>query len=243
VRSWLTLALGVLIGQWLMFGAVESPASLHDLGKAAWDRHDYVEAARLWSRAAALQPDSATLQYLRANALARLGHRLSAAEGYQLALLLEPGPPLAMQVERALADLDAGLSALPAMTTAIPLEAARGVWVARLLVNRTEPARFLVDTGASVTVLSPRLAAAVGITPPRTSQRTELETLSGRAGGPMVTIPSLLVGTLDVPDVSAVIYDPGFGVDGILGNTVLGRFMVTIDADRQTLELRGAPRP
>jgi clan AA aspartic protease (TIGR02281 family) len=240
VRSWLTLALGVVIGQWLAFGGLPSAAGLHIRGMEAWDRHDYVEAARFWSRAAALQPDSAVFQYLRANALARLGHRRSAAEGYQLALLLEPGPPLARELEQALAQLDTAELAAPSPDTVVPLEAARGVWVTRLSLNGGSPSRFLVDTGASVTVISPGLASAVGLAPSAQASQVELETLSGRASGPTVSIPSLRVGGIELRDVPAVIHEPGFGVDGILGNTVLARFTVTIDADRRLLSLRPA---
>ncbi|MBI2218698.1 MAG: aspartyl protease family protein [Candidatus Rokubacteria bacterium] len=242
MRSWLTLALGVIIGQWLAFGGAPSPVVLHRLGKDAWNRRDYVEAVRFWSRAAALQPDNAALQYLRANALARLGHRQSAAEGYQIALLLEPAPPLARELEQALEQLGAGDAAFPAMQTVVPLEAARGVWVMRASLNGAPPARFLVDTGASVTVISPALAAAVGVQATGEPPRLELETLSGRAEGPTINIRSFRLGGIELNDVAAVIYAPGFGVDGILGNTVLARFTVTIDADRQLLALRASRR-
>jgi clan AA aspartic protease (TIGR02281 family) len=245
VRRWLTLALGVLTGQWLAFSGVESPASHHGLARQAWERHDYVEAVRSWSRAASLQPDNPTFHFLRANALARLGHRTSAAEAYQVALLLEPGRPLAQQVEQALIDLDGGVSALAARDTVLPLEAARGVWVARATFGDTRSARLLVDTGASVTVISPQLAAALGLSAAHDPTPIELETLTGRAAGPATTVPSLTLGGLELRDIPAVIYDPGFGVDGILGNTVLGRFTVTLDADRRILHLRsggaGAP--
>jgi hypothetical protein len=241
VRPWLTLALGVLTGQWLAFSGVESPASHHGVAWKAWERHDYVEAARSWSRAASLRPDNPTFHFLRANALARLGHRSSAAEAYQVALLLEPGPPLARQVEQALVDLDGGGSALAAPDTVLPLEAARGVWVARASFGDSRSARLLVDTGASVTVISPQLAAALGVSAHEPTP-IELETLTGRAAGPATVVPSLTLGGLELRHVPVVIYDPGFGVDGILGNTVLGRFTVTLDADRRVLHLRGGRR-
>ena len=36
----------------------------------------------------------------------------------------------------------------------------------------------------------------------------------------------------------AVVHDPGLELDGILGNSFLGRFVVTLDADRRLLHLK-----
>jgi hypothetical protein len=46
------------------------------------------------------------------------------------------------------------------------------------------------------------------------------------------------VGDLEMRDAPVVIHDPGSGFDGILGNTFLGRYRVTVDADRRQLQLR-----
>jgi Flp pilus assembly protein TadD len=69
---------GVVVGQWLVFGATLSPADLHSRAAAAYDRRDYVEALRLWSQAVSLQPAEARFHYLRGQALANLGMRTSA---------------------------------------------------------------------------------------------------------------------------------------------------------------------
>ncbi|MCL6636346.1 MAG: PD-(D/E)XK nuclease family protein [Alicyclobacillus sp.] len=52
--------LGILIGQWLAFGAHPSPADLYSAGHAAWQRHDYGQALRLWSHGTALQQPERT---------------------------------------------------------------------------------------------------------------------------------------------------------------------------------------
>src|SRR2546428_7404880 len=38
MRRCLTLVVGILIGQWLTFGATPSPADLYSVGLAAWER-------------------------------------------------------------------------------------------------------------------------------------------------------------------------------------------------------------
>jgi len=48
---------------------------------------------------------------------------------------------------------------------------------------------------------------------------------------------SLKVGSAELHDVPVVLHDPGPGIDGILGNTVLRRYRVTVDGDRRLLHL------
>src|SRR6267143_5061031 len=94
---------GVLVGQWLVFGGALSPADLHIRASAAWKQRDYPEALRLWSQAVSLQPGNAELHYLRGRALAALGLRASAADAFQVTLLLEPRSTLAREAMDGLA--------------------------------------------------------------------------------------------------------------------------------------------
>lgn len=241
MRRWVSLAVGVVIGQWLAFGGLESPAAIHTMGMVAWERQDYAEAARLWSVAASLQPDNPTFHYLRATALARLGHRRSAADAYETALLFASPETLVRRVQGDLARLEP--PRLEASETTVTLEPARGVWIAPVTLNGRRTARFLVDTGASVTVLSPGLAERAGVRASAEAARVEMTTIAGPAGGPTATIDSLTVGDVELRGVPAVIHDPGLGVEGILGNSVLGQFTMTLDPDRRLLHLRPFARP
>ena len=60
--------LGVVIGQWLAFGPVVSPADYHIRAQRAWHGEDYLEAMQLWSHAVALQPADPNFHYLRGTA-------------------------------------------------------------------------------------------------------------------------------------------------------------------------------
>jgi predicted aspartyl protease len=233
----LTLALGVLIGQWLAFGAVPSPAAMYSLGLAAAQRHDDAEALRIWSRAVSLHPDNASFHYRRAEALAALGHRQSAAEAYRLALRLDPPYPLAALVRDGLQRLDATTRA-GAFETVVPLEEARGVWIVAVVLNGSRPARFLVDTGSSVTLISPALGSTLGLGGQApTRDPVELQTLSGLTTGSPGRLASLKVGGAELHDVPVVLHDPGPGIDGILGNTVLRRYRLKLDGDQRLLHL------
>ena len=236
MRRVLTFVLGVVIGQWLVFGAVASPADYHIRAQRAWQARDYLEAMQLWSQAAALQPADPTFHYYRGTALARLGLKLSAIDAFQMALLLEPPPQLARLVLQEMARLNqAGVTV---QETTVPLEHGLGVWIARVILNDSRTGRFLVDTGSSVTVLSPALAADLGIAGGADGSPVELQTLGGRTAGAPAIVGSLRVGTLELRDAPVVLHDPGPGLDGILGNTFLSRYQVTVVGDRRQLHLR-----
>jgi clan AA aspartic protease (TIGR02281 family) len=237
VRRILTFALGVVIGQWLAFGSAVSPAEYHVRAQRAWHGQDYVEAMQQWSHAVALQPADPAFHYLRGTALARLGLKVSALDAFQTALLLEPAPALTRQVLEDIAGLTRATPAEP-HETVVPLEHGLGVWIAQVVVNGGRPARFLVDTGSSVTLISPRLAADLGIARDPGHTTVELSTLGGRTTGAPATLASLRVGDLELTDAPVVLHDPGPGLDGILGNTFLSRYRVTVDADRRLLQLR-----
>src|SRR5262249_4094322 len=162
MRRCLTLVVGILIGQWLAFGAHPSPADLHTVGLAAWQRGDYPEALRLWSHGTALQPGDAVLHFWRASALARLGQRHAAADAFRLALVLDPPGSVAALARRELASLDAAATESTEGETAVPVEPSRGVRPTSVVVNGDRPARFLVHTGSSGTPISPALAGRTG---------------------------------------------------------------------------------
>jgi clan AA aspartic protease (TIGR02281 family) len=237
MRRIVTLALGMVIGQWLAFGPSVSPAEYHVRAQRAWRAEDYLEAMQQWSHAVALQPTDPTAHYLRGTALARLGLRASALDAFQMALRLEPAPVLARRVLDDMARLTA-VSGAPARETTVPLEPGAGVWITQVVLNAARPARFLVDTGSSVTVVSPRLAADLGIVAAADSRTVELDTIGGRTGGASAILASLRVGDLELREAPVVLHDPGFDVDGILGNTFLNRYRVTLDADQRQLQLR-----
>ena len=231
---------GVVVGQWLVFGSALSPADLHSRAAAAYDRRDYVEALRLWSQAVALQPAEARFHYLRGQALAHLGMRTSAADAFQVSLLLEPSSEVAR-------DAIAGLAGLASVTAPdgdvlVGMEQGVGVWIVPIVINGVHQGRFLLDTGSSVVVVAPAFAASIPLTG-GDREAVELQTLGGRTRGAAATVTSLRVGTAELQDLPVVIHDPGPGLDGILGNTFLSHYRLTVDADRRQLTLRPLARP
>lgn len=238
MRRGLVLAVGILIGQWLAFGSRPSPAPLYTAGLAAWQRGDAAGALQWWSQAASLEPADPVLHYRRATALARLGQAHAAADAYRLTLLLDPPADVDRLAREGLARLDADRARPGPRETTVPVEPARGVWLAAVVLNGHHPARFLVDTGSGVTMVSPALAGRLGLVPALPHQVIELHTVGGPTVGAVARLASLRLGGLEQHDVPVVIHDPGPRLDGILGNSFLGRYRLTLDADRRLLHLQ-----
>jgi aspartyl protease family protein len=110
--------------------------------------------------------------------------------------------------------------------------------VAIVTINGTHEGRFLVDTGSSVTIVSPGAARMLGLPVVQDGDAIELQTLAGKTAGRRATLRSLGMGDVELRDIPVVVHDAGPGLDGILGNSVLGRYRVTLDADRRLLHLR-----
>jgi clan AA aspartic protease (TIGR02281 family) len=96
--------------------------------------------------------------------------------------------------------------------------------------------RFILDTGASITAISPRVLDRLRNVRARGS--VGLETANGRVEAPLVTITGLDVSGARVNDLDVVVLDSLSGYDGLLGLSFLDNFNMTLDRNRNELTLR-----
>lgn len=216
----------------------------NEAGKAAYARGDYAAAEHLFARAIERQPREPLFHYHRAVALTQLGRWPEALQAYEATLALKPPADIA-------AAASAGLRALIPLlksrrptsvtedTISVPLAGAGGVWFAEVTLNDSHTTWFMVDTGATLCVLSPELADSLGIRPAPDARIVNLKTANGRTSGPLVLIPSIRLGEAEAKNVAAVILESaGLREGGILGNTFLSRYVVTLDSEKRVLNLR-----
>ncbi|MDM8563697.1 retropepsin-like aspartic protease [Candidatus Marithioploca araucensis] len=100
--------------------------------------------------------------------------------------------------------------------------------------------RFLVDTGATLTVISQRFAheMKLDIVPP--IRQIQIASAHQVAQTPLVRLDSLQVGDKKVNHLEVLIIDlpVALRVDGLLGVNFLDKFRVTFEFDQATLVLR-----
>lgn len=101
---------------------------------------------------------------------------------------------------------------------------------------------FILDTGASVSVLSWEIANELGIE--ATPQRGVLVGVSGYSSWSSVEVPSISIGRTHLNDVTFAVGVEGLPkfagavpVAGLLGNNVLSNFVMDIDYSGNTLQL------
>jgi aspartyl protease family protein len=218
-------------------------ADLNEAGKAAYSQGDYVAAERLFSRAIARAPGDPLLHYHRGVSLMRLSRWHEASAAFAAVLRQNPPADLAATAEQGIRSLAPLLrQAAPrrpqSEEAVVALRRVRGNWLAEVRLNDTRTARFVVDTGASLCVVSPEVAADLGVRPGPRAETVPMQVVGGVTEGARVTLASVRAGDTEVEDVAAVVHPIGPGIDGLLGNTFLGRFTVTLDPDKGVLVLR-----
>jgi predicted aspartyl protease len=131
---------------------------------------------------------------------------------------------------------------------AIPTRKDRiGRILAPVFVNGRGPYRFMVDTGANSSVISPRLADELGLTPTPNSERATVHGVTGMREAPTVAIASLRADRIERVNLRLPVIDGGvlldadgvFGADALVGR----RLLVDFVDDRIEIAPSGRARP
>jgi len=219
-----------------------APGDLNEAGKTAYQRGDFAEAERLFTQALARTPSDPLLHYHRGAALTRLGRIREATAAYETALRLDPPPAVAAAARDGLRAIGAlGAPSRPrrsADETVIALTRIPGGWLTEVVINGAWTGPLLLDTGASVTLVSPAVARAAGISIGPDTQMVEVQGIAGRTRGPIVTLSSIQVGEIEARGVRAVVVELPTGLNGLLGNSFLARYTFTLDPREGALRLQ-----
>jgi predicted aspartyl protease len=109
-----------------------------------------------------------------------------------------------------------------------------------VLINGKGPFRFIVDSGATRTVISSRLAAELGLP---SAGVVPLHSVGGESDVPAVHIASLYVGALPAKEIVAPVLDEAnLGGEGILGIDTLAHKKVVIDLVHHSMSVEPADK-
>jgi len=96
-------------------------------------------------------------------------------------------------------------------------------------INDSGSVRLMLDTGASVTTINPRLLAQLGVSS-RDAVRGSIRGVTGSADTLFVVVNSIDVNGAKAGPIRVVAHDVELGqADGLLGRDYLDRFQVSID--------------
>jgi len=115
-----------------------------------------------------------------------------------------------------------------------------------VVLNERIKQQFMVDTGASFTVISREAAKELGITIDENTPFIPVATASSIIFNPLVTLRSVRVGEAQVENVDALVHNLPGDSAGLLGNSFLSKFKVVLDSvnGKMTLySLEGTPSP
>ena len=125
---------------------------------------------------------------------------------------------------------------------AIPTRLDRiGRIVVPVMVNGRGPFQFILDTGANSTVISPHLAAALGLTVDK-GQAVVMSGVTGSTSVPTVEVADIRTRGLDLAGRRLAVSDAsGVGTDGVLGVDALAEKAVLVDFNNDRVEVIDAP--
>jgi hypothetical protein len=131
------------------------------------------------------------------------------------------------------------------LRTSVAIEPMGTSFVVVATINATYRARLLLDTGAAMTVIRPRLAEGIdGLAEVEGLRPTIIVAIGAGVTVRLARLRSFAVGDFEVDGLHVGIYDvvPHLAdVDGLLGTDVLHRFTIHVDGDARRLSLERKP--
>jgi len=128
----------------------------------------------------------------------------------------------------------------PSAPISVPIVQQGPALLVRGRVNEQVETLFLVDTGASLCVLTRPAAERLGLTSIPGARTVTIHTASGTLEAPLLRVDLIQVGAAEARSVEVLIHDiPGLPseVGGLLGLSFLNQFTVQIDAARGVMLL------
>jgi clan AA aspartic protease (TIGR02281 family) len=121
----------------------------------------------------------------------------------------------------------------------IPFEKQGQVVIVEAMLNKKTAAKFVVDTGASYTMISSAVAKELDIDTEQNRRTAPFQTANGIIQAPLVSLESITVGGMEIRNLTAAVHDvlSDSTVAGLLGLNFLSNFRLDIDTQKGLLHL------
>jgi len=114
------------------------------------------------------------------------------------------------------------------------------LWLSEVVLNNRLRSYFIVDTGASFTLINTQMANELGLNINETTPFIPIYTASQLIFTPLVTLKSVRVGEAEVENVDVLIHNLPSNTAGLLGNSFLNKFRVVLDSAQGKMTLFSA---
>jgi clan AA aspartic protease (TIGR02281 family) len=209
-----------------------------DWGQELLRQGDFTGAANLFREALQIDTTNGALYFALGQAEFRRQAFAAAIQAFETALAFEPG--LRGEVDPYLTKARALLGGPDAIVINFPPGSTR-IEVTAVLNGRIQ-LPFIVDTGASMTLIPSWAAEMLGYRPQATSEWIRVQTAGGARRLPYALLNRLEIQGLGVSNLPVLFGDlPGYDANrGLLGMDFLRHFSLAVDHDigRMTLRLR-----
>jgi clan AA aspartic protease (TIGR02281 family) len=127
----------------------------------------------------------------------------------------------------------------PPRKASIPMERHGEVVIIQAMLNNKRSAKFVVDTGASYTLISNALARDLSIDIGQSPKTLPFQTANGLIQAPITNLESVAVGGMEIRNLATAVHDaiPDPQVAGLLGLNFLSNFRMDIDTQKGLLHL------
>jgi len=197
---------------------------------------DYIAQLNLYKRLTELEPEYALHFIGLAESYLSLGNEFDARKALDLTLhdssVLDKRNDILRRIEINM-EPDRHYAA------EVSLQALGNQFLVDVLLNNSQNAVLLLDTGASLSIISTELLAVLGIPYQRTVRTAWFSTAGGRIKAPIIKLKSLAVDGVVVENIEAGVIGEidNKKFDGLLGMNFLRHFEFYIDQNKHKLQL------
>lgn len=209
-------------------------------GIDAYKNNDFVLAERYFMDALRIKPNDFTIRYYLAISLIKNHKFDEAKKQYNFIIKNAPNTEAAEKASQGLIQLKKFYDRPSLNKTTVSLDSFQtALIVNNIILNNQIKGNFVLDTGATFTIISTALANKLGIST-NGALRINIMTANGGIRVPLVRLDSLEVNGLIAKDIPVIVYDfiPETNkISGLLGLSFLQKFKVTIDRTHNKLTL------
>jgi len=199
-------------------------------------RKDYIAQLNLYKRLTELEPEYTLHFILLAETYLALGNAVDARKALALTEHDSSVLELANDINRR---IETDMAGDKQYAAEVSLQALGNQFLVDALLNNAQNAVLLLDTGASLSIISPELLRMLGIPYQSTGTTAWFSTAGGRIKAPVITLDSLALGGVVVENIEVGVigeFDNN-PFDGLLGMNFLRHFEFFIDQNERKLQL------